>query len=61
MEINQRMGVMVCLSLSLVVSGISVAQSSPRSGEEITHAERAVPGLHDFDFLVGTGEFIIES
>jgi hypothetical protein len=27
------------------------AESSASSGEEITHAERAVPGLHDFDFF----------
>jgi hypothetical protein len=60
-ETHQRMAVMVWLSLGLVASGLSVAQSSPGSGEEISHAERTVPGLHDFDFLVGTGEFIIES
>ena len=53
METHQRMAVMVWLSLGLVASGPSVAQSSPGSGEEISHAERAVPGLHDFDFLVG--------
>jgi len=44
---------MVWLNLCLVASGLSVAQSSPGSGEEISHAERAVSGLHDFDFLVG--------
>jgi hypothetical protein len=44
---------MLCLGVGLTASGLSVAQSSPGSGEEISHAERAVPGLHDFDFLVG--------
>ena len=44
---------MVWLSLGLVASGLSVARSSPGSGGEISHAERTVPGLHDFDFLVG--------
>jgi hypothetical protein len=52
-ETHQRMAVMVWLSLGLVASGLSVAQSSPGSGGEISHAERTVPGLHDFDFLVG--------
>src|ERR1700723_4071680 len=47
------MAVIGWLSLVLVVSGLSGAQSSPASGQEISHAERAVPGLHDFDFLVG--------
>src|ERR1700688_2194324 len=53
MEINQRMAVMVWLSLSLVASGLSTVRSSPASGKETSHAEGAVPGLHDFDFLVG--------
>ena len=53
MKIHRRMAVVMGLSLGLVASGISVAQSSPGSGKEITHVERAVPGLHDFDFLVG--------
>ena len=53
METHQRMAVMVWLSLGLVASGLSVAQSSPGSGGEISQAERTVPGLHDFDFLVG--------
>jgi hypothetical protein len=60
-EIHQRMAIMVWLSLGLVASGLSVAQSSPASGEEISHAEPAVSGLHDFDFWWGTGEFLIES
>jgi hypothetical protein len=36
-ETHQRMAVMVWLSLGLVASGPSVAQSSPGSGEEISH------------------------
>jgi hypothetical protein len=43
----------ISLSLILLPSGLSVAQSSPPSGQEISRAENAVPGLHDFDFLFG--------
>ena len=50
---NQRIAIMVWLSLVLVPSRMSVAQSSPGSGKEISHAEGPLPGLHDFDFLVG--------
>lgn len=53
MQVHQRMAVFVWLNLLLVASGLSVAQSSPTTGKEISHAERAVPGLHDFDFLFG--------
>lgn len=53
MKIPQRMAVMVGLRLVLVVSGFSVAQSFRGSGQEISHEEGVVPGLHDFDFLVG--------
>ena len=53
MQIPQRIVFLLWLCLGLVVSGPSVAQSSPGSGKEVTHAEAAVPGLHDFDFLVG--------
>ena len=53
MQIPQRIAFLVWLCLGLAVSGPSVAQSSPGSGKEVTHAEAAVPGLHDFDFLVG--------
>ncbi len=58
MQINLRLAVMVCLIPGLMASRPSVAQSSPGSGPpvsgaETSHAESAVPGLHDFDFLVG--------
>jgi hypothetical protein len=43
--IRQRIAVMVWLSLSLVAPGRSVAQPSPSSAKETTHAEPAVPGL----------------
>ena len=36
MEIHRRIAVMVWLSLGLVAPGLSVAQSSPGSGEEIS-------------------------
>ena len=53
MQIRERLAVTVWLILGLMASGLSVAQSSPGSGAEIGHAESAVPGLHDFDFLFG--------
>ncbi|MGC2480940.1 MAG: hypothetical protein WA423_14050, partial [Candidatus Sulfotelmatobacter sp.] len=53
MEIRQHIAVMLCLGIGLASSGLSMAQSSPGSGVEIAHAESAVPGLHDFDFLFG--------
>ena len=53
MKIHQRMAVTLWLSLSLVASGLLFAQSAPGSGQETNHAEPAVRGLHDFDFLVG--------
>ena len=53
MEIHQRLAVTVWLILGLMASGLCVAQSSTGSGAEIGHAESAVPGLHDFDFLFG--------
>ena len=53
METRQRMAVMVYLILGLVALGLSVAQSSPGSPTETSHAEREVSGFHDFDFLVG--------
>jgi hypothetical protein len=52
-QIHTRLAVTVWMILGLMASEPSVAQSSPGSGTEIGHAESAVPGLHDFDFLVG--------
>ena len=40
MELHRRMAVMVCLGLGLVATALSVAQSSPGSGQEISHGER---------------------
>jgi hypothetical protein len=51
-EIRQHITVILCLGMGLA-AGLTVAQSSPGSGVEIGHAESAVPGLHDFDFLFG--------
>jgi hypothetical protein len=51
----------VWLSLILLASGLSVGQSSPPFGQEVNHAENAVPGLHHFDSYSATGKFIIES
>ena len=53
LQILKRMAVSVWLILGLIASGLSVAQPSSGSGAEIGHAESAVPGLHDFDFLFG--------
>jgi len=52
-EIRQRITVILCLGIGLAASGLTVAQASPGAGAEIDHAESAVPGLHDFDFLFG--------
>ena len=52
MEIH-RMTIMALLSGGLVAPGLSVPQSTAGSGEKMSQAESAVPGLHDFDFLVG--------
>ena len=41
-----------CL-LASCMPRLCVAQSSQPSGETMTTSETAVPGLHDFDFLVG--------
>ena len=53
MPIQKRLAVTVGLFLALMTFRLSVAQSSPGTGAEIGHAESAVPGLHDFDFLFG--------
>jgi hypothetical protein len=44
-EIHQRIAVMLCLGLVLVAADLSVAQSSPSSGQGMSHAEPVVPGL----------------
>jgi hypothetical protein len=52
-EIRQRIAVILCLGIGLASSGLTVAQSSPGLGQEMSHADREPPGLHDFDFLFG--------
>ena len=61
MEIHRHMAVLLCLGLGSLGPGLSVARSSPGSGQAITHAESTVPGLHDFDSWWDAGKSIIES
>ena len=53
MEICRRVSTGVCLCVALVTPAVSVAQSSPGVAGSKNQAEGIVPGLHDFDFLVG--------
>jgi hypothetical protein len=48
-----RMPIAASLIISLAVLGFSGAESSQGSEENTRQVEPAVPGLHDFDFLVG--------
>jgi hypothetical protein len=52
-QIHRRLIIMALLSVGLTAPGPSVAQSSAGSGERTSQSKDAVPGLHDFDFLVG--------
>jgi len=52
-EIRQRIAMILCLGIGLAPSGLTVAQSSPGLGQQMSHADREPPGLHDFDFLFG--------
>jgi hypothetical protein len=52
-ELNSRLGILALLSFALTAPGFSAAQSSSGSQERTVQAEPVVPGLHDFDFLVG--------
>jgi hypothetical protein len=65
MNAHRRNGVQVLLiallSLCLAASGQSAAQSHQDSGPAMNQTDSAVPGLHDFDFLVVGGRPIIES
>ena len=54
-----RAYIMTLLTLSLVIPGVSAAQSNQDSGRGMSQIDSATSGVHDFDFLVG--EFIIES
>jgi hypothetical protein len=53
MNIQHRAGMLALLILSLVSPGQLSAQSQQDSGAGMNQTESAVPGLHDFDFLVG--------
>jgi hypothetical protein len=53
MEICHRVSIGVCLCVALAPPAVSVAQSSPGLAGGKNQAEGVVPGLHDFDFLVG--------
>ena len=53
MSIHHRSVMIALLSLSLAAPGQSAAQSHQDSGPAMNQTESAVPGLHDFDFLVG--------
>src|ERR1700724_1217097 len=53
MNIQHRAGMLALLILSLVAPGQLTAQSQQDSGVGMNQTESAVPGLHDFDFLVG--------
>src|SRR5271170_1522516 len=45
--------VLALLSVSLAAPGQLTVQSHQDSGSAMSQTESAVPGLHDFDFLVG--------
>jgi hypothetical protein len=53
MNLDQRTIMIALLSLSLTAPGRLTAQSHQDSGSEMSQMDSAVPGLHDFDFLVG--------
>jgi len=52
-EIYHRSFAIALLSLSIVASHLSTAQNQQSSEPIMSPTETAVPGLHDFDFLVG--------
>ena len=53
MSIHRRSVMIALLSLCLAAPKQLAAQSHPDSGPGMNQTESAVPGLHDFDFLVG--------
>ena len=53
MALKSRLTIVSLLSMGLAAPGLSAAQSFPGSQENAGRAEPVVPGLHDFDFLVG--------
>ena len=52
-SIHHRSVIIALLSLCLAAPGPLAAQSHQDSGPGMNQTESAVPGLHDFDFLVG--------
>jgi len=55
-DIYRRTSALALLSLSLIVPRLSAAQGPQDSGPKMSPTESAVPGLRDFDFLVGHWE-----
>jgi len=53
MNIQHRAMMLALLSLCLAAPGQLIAQSPQGSGSGMNQTDSAVPGLHDFDFLVG--------
>src|SRR3984957_13968221 len=52
-SIHHRSVMIALLSLCLAAPGQLAAQSHQDSGPGMNQTESSVPGLHDFDFLVG--------
>ena len=50
---RHRAFIMTLLTLSLVIPGVSDAQSNQGSGSGMSQIDSATSGVHDFDFLVG--------
>jgi len=50
---RRRAYIMTLLTLSLVIPGVSDAQSNQDSGRGMSQIDSATSGVHDFDFLVG--------
>jgi hypothetical protein len=53
MKLYSTLSVVAFLSVSLAAAEISSAQASSTATEKVSQPDNAVPGLHDFDFLVG--------
>jgi hypothetical protein len=47
------MALLAALSLGATAPGLAAAQTSQGSGDKMTQTESTIPGLHDFDFLIG--------
>ena len=50
---RRRAYIMTLLTLSLVIPGVSAAQSNQGSGRGMSQIDSATSGVHDFEFLVG--------